>query len=810
MMNSMKSRPFGLAFLAALLALPLAAETPENLYGAALPAGAILRIGQPAPSEPGMLGLMQPLPGGKRILVAGKDGMIRIFDLSTGVVLRKIGPQPGGFWREMSLSSDGKTLVSQPMDSPRTIFVWDLDSGKLLREIGRGEWISDVALSPDGSVLAWGNMKSPLKFIDVKSGAELPVPEGAGLGVVSLSISADGGRLVASGADQTARLFDLRAGKLIREFRLEALAHTGISPDGSRLVVSWTDQAHRVEIRDEAEGWKAVALTPACSYRTVISPEGRWLATGSAAIGGTEPIEVWDLETGVRVSTLNSSFACDPPVFVSAGALVMSGDGTKLRTWDVASGRELESTSAHTGRAYFVSWSEDGRSLLSAGADGCIRRWDAASGRELSRTATLGGVPYFSGYLPIASLAGNRLALSEDNSVVSIWSLDGDRKLKEFEVGDRSLRGMALSPDGKLLASESEGTLVIRDIGTGNVQQEFKEPIDERDDVHPFRMISQSFAAWSPDGRLVAWSDRRGNDHLCHCDSGEMTPISFQGRATCARFSPDSKRLLLGATWNRPAIVNVETGKCEPGQSWASVDATALAWSADGRQFAMGEAGGRVSICDSGTGEEVRHFQAAPYAIRAVAISPRGDRLASAGDDGAIIIWNLGEPAKPPAAPDFDGAWRDLRAPNGASASAAFSVFCNAGNAGTEDLARRLEADAAPAEAGRWIRQLDAEEPAMRASALESLADAGVLVEPALTIAAGSASAEAGAAIRELLARLDAPLMKSCGSLRRLRALQVFEVVRTPAAKAILARLAEKSASLVERTWAADCLHRLR
>ncbi len=812
MMKGMRSRTIRFAVLSALLALPLAAETRENLYGRALPEGAILRIGQPTPSDWRMLGEMKLLPGGRTIVVAGDDGWIRVCDVSTGVVLRKMGPQPGHFWREMSLSSNGKVLAAQPTYAPESIHVWDLESGKLLREVPRGEWISDVALSPDGSVLAWGNMKTSLKLVDVESGEELPVPDGAEHGLVALGMSADGRRLVVSGVDDTIRLFDLRERRLIRAFKRETLAHAAISPDGRRLVMSWTGRGHHVEIRDESGGWNPVALAPDCSYRAVISPDGRWLATGSAAIGGDAPIQVWDLAGGASVSRLNSSFGCDPPVFSPDGAFILAHDGGKLRAWDAASGTELESTPGHTGRAYFVSWSEDGRSILSVGAEGSIRRWDAASGEELSRIATPGGSPYLSGYLPIASLAGNRLALSEDNSIVSIWTLDSGKELKELVLADRDLRGMALSPDGKRLASESDGTLIVRDVASGDVRRVFREPVVKRDGWSggSMRTISQSYAEWSPDGRVVAWSDRSGKDHLCDCDSGEMRSISVEGTTTGARFSPDGKRLLVGTSWRRPAIVNVETGQCETDLDWACEGATALAWSPDGRHFAAGENRGLVTVCDAATGKAIRRFQGSSLPVRAVAFSPKGDRLATAGEDGAIYVWDLGEVVKPPAGPDFDAAWRNLRAPNGPSSAAAFTVFSETGDAGVEELARRLDAELPPGEAGRWILELDSEDPRLRAGAMAALDDAGVLVESALKTASGTSSAEAGAAIHELQARLTTPLVRSRGSLRRLRSLQIIEAAGTPRSKEVLTRIAGRSTSEAERCWATDCLKRLR
>jgi hypothetical protein len=214
-----------------------------------------------------------------------------------------------------------------------------------------------------------------------------------------------------------------------------------------------------------------------------------------------------------------------------------------------------------------------------------------------------------------------------------------------------------------------------------------------------------------------------------------------------------------------------------------------------------------IRIIDAASGEVLREFQAGAARVNALDFSPDGTLLASAGLDGAILVWRIAKPEKsgPPSAPDPDAAWNDLRKVTGPAAASAWGTFA----AGLcSELARRLEAETSPPEAASWIRQLDADDASVRKSARERLDDAGVIVEEALTKALDAANPEAAAAIRELLGQLRATIVRSAGSLRRLRALEILEADSSPSSMEAIARIAQGSASSVERGWAAACLRR--
>ena len=52
-----------------------------------------------------------------------------------------------------------------------------------------------------------------------------------------------------------------------------------------------------------------------------------------------------------------------------------------VRLWDIASGRCEATLQGHTAAVWSVSWSGDGRRVVSGSRDQTVRLWDIASGR---------------------------------------------------------------------------------------------------------------------------------------------------------------------------------------------------------------------------------------------------------------------------------------------------------------------------------------------------------------------------------------------------------------------------------------------
>ena len=66
-----------------------------------------------------------------------------------------------------------------------------------------------------------------------------------------------------------------------------------------------------------------------------------------------------------------------------------------------------------------------------------------------------------------------------------------------------------------------------------------------------------------------------------------------------------------------------------------------VAWSPDGGRLASAGEDGTVRVWDAGSGAELRDLQGHEGPVRSVAFSPDGARLASAGQDGTVRVWDV-------------------------------------------------------------------------------------------------------------------------------------------------------------------------
>jgi RNA polymerase sigma factor (sigma-70 family) len=113
--------------------------------------------------------VMQPLPGGKQVMLWQSQREPTVFDLEKGTVVRTLPHKPG-LPSDLAVSPDGKTVVATDSNG---ICLFDLSDGKMLRElpVHRGGWYKPRPLfSPDGkTVYVWDH--KPMAY-DVATGKE--------------------------------------------------------------------------------------------------------------------------------------------------------------------------------------------------------------------------------------------------------------------------------------------------------------------------------------------------------------------------------------------------------------------------------------------------------------------------------------------------------------------------------------------------------------------------------------------------------------------------------------------------------------
>ncbi len=481
------------------------------------------------------------------------------------------------------------------------LILWDVANGQLLSRVEQPAdeqaWVTALAFSSDGRVVAAGHDDGRVRFLDVATrkflGEIQTHPDLVGTQAVSaIAFSPDNRFVATAGEDRVVRVWDADSHKLTAELkshtdRVPALAW---SPDSKLLISAGWDTS--------ARAWRPphpdplMLLNSHADQVTMVaySPDGKYLACADS----DNDIHLWlDAEAATR--------------------------GPVLR--------------GHNDEVRCLTFSPDGRKLASAGADRVVHVWDVRDGKLLAG-------PNPKGRHAIAVIAGGPLRLaSSGGSNVRVWDVEtGD------EVAPTNLCAafsVAASPDGKWLGvggtdhftqlwNAADGTLKASLEAT-------KPPI--------------GFVTFTPDSKtLVHTSPADGLVWLWTCATGEPDMIIVEAADACTleavAVHPDGKRVACGgidymSTGERDGAVCVWDTSTKDKLYTIDIGVVSLAFDPQGKYLAGAGLDDAVYVWDAETQDTVFVFGGHQQNINAVCFDPSGSYILSGGDDGTVRCWDV-------------------------------------------------------------------------------------------------------------------------------------------------------------------------
>lgn len=409
--------------------------------------------------------------GGKPFLNALKlDPQLKQWDLGSEKIIQTFDAGKGHM-QALAISPDGKNIVAGGENF-----------GPLLCETSTGKTfdlrksrkqidseIRDLAFAPDGKSFVAATSIGDIRAWSLATRQELHTQDGRSERITAIASTSDGKQVATGRMDGSIAICDISTGKVVYEW-----------------------------FANEAQGFASLAFTP----------DNRFLLTS----GFLGLVRLWDITTGKEVHCFRKEKGFALAALSPDGKLVaVSGkNGKSIHLHDRNSGRLLREIRVHSSHDLVMSFSPDGRNLLSIAAP------DFSDGK-----------PNEGFIMPV---------WNHDDLIANVWNIETGDQLQSLNF-DQVIGRMSMSTDGRVLArggsgsNEYLGSLRFWDLASG------KELVDRRIKVCSAHAIS-------PDGRFLAVADT--DIRLIELASGkEIRRFTFgDGDVDNIAFTPDGSKLL--------------------------------------------------------------------------------------------------------------------------------------------------------------------------------------------------------------------------------------------------------------------------
>ncbi|MBW4424797.1 MAG: hypothetical protein KME50_10170 [Nostoc desertorum CM1-VF14] len=528
----------------------------------------------------------------------------------------------------LALSPDGKLLATGDMNGQ--IHLWQMADGKnLLTFKGHEGWVWSVSFSPDGQTLASSGHDGLVKLWNIQTGYCLKTLDKHTGIVWSISFSPDGQTLASGSQDTLICLWDVRLGQCLKILH----GHTSwvrsvrFNLDGSILASGSNDCDIRLWDISNGTCIKILRGHVGGVWSVRFSPDGKTLASGSY----DHSVSLWDVNKGTCIKTLHGhkDFVWSVCFSSDGQTIATSSHDSSVRLWNVQQGTCVKILYGHNSDVYSVTFSPNSQTLVSAAQDSSVRFWDVSKG-VCVRT--------LQGHLN----GGCSVSFNPDDCMFVTGSFDGLVRLWDIASGDCSkiLKGhtdwvwsVSFSPDGSILASGSDDkSIKLWDVISGHCITTINNDSGGVTSV-TFSPDGQTLASASRDASVKLWNI---HDHKC-----VKTLKGHTSAIWSVSFSSDGNTLATGSEDCLIKLWDVREGKSITTLPGHADGVWSLSFSPDGKILASGGVDNSIRLWDTSNFTCIKVLQGHTSTVWSVSFSPVGCTLASASSDQTICLWDI-------------------------------------------------------------------------------------------------------------------------------------------------------------------------
>jgi WD40 repeat protein len=571
-----------------------AAETPAALDALrrAIPANHLIRSFQ-ADGSP--LDGAQLSPNGTELLTESEDGYARLWNISTGQLIRTFPTLSSNSGSGGMFDRQGHEVL---LWSSGRVQLWDLSSPTARPLIISNQTfgqLESAVLSPDDTMIATASgpgEDGSISIWDARTGRRLrtlAVESSAANISGAIAFSPDSQFLASGSENGTATIWNAHSGQPIHVLDVSVGAAGGLvnvfnvafSPDGARLLVgaglSFSTNPGGTVPPQQSQLWNVDTgrqLTYVNGTDPVWDESGQYFATtNSDGIA-----RVWNASNGKPVSDLITSYQTTGQAIFGpeqSGQIphVATGSAQGLgAVWNAFSGSQLATLAGDTGSLNPVAFMANGGQVLTYSSDGAARVWDigGVTQKRISQPALPknadpidGGTGPTGLFAPLqAAIVGfpSSLVIVDTRTGTIVARLPAEKNFYYEDVAFDSAGHTMLV----MTQRESAGKLTtlpaqLRMARGGELLRTLQGP-----------SALATEGALSPNGEIVATVDQRDAVTTWDANSGRKLAV-FSGNiqrrngsllpSIAVRFSPDSSLILSSDDEGRSYVWQAKTGR---------------------------------------------------------------------------------------------------------------------------------------------------------------------------------------------------------------------------------------------------------
>lgn len=501
----------------------------------------------------------------------------------------------------------------------------DLPHPALVRTLsGHREWVSDCAVSADGSTIVSASRDKTLKVWDGWTGAERFTLSGHMDWVRGCATSADGATIVSASDDKTLKVWDGLTGteRLTLTGHSDWVRSCAISADGATIVSGANENT--LKVWDGQTGAERLTLGGhvGAVHSCAVTADGMIIVSAS----GDRTLKVWDGRSGVERFTLSGHtgevYGC--AVSDEGAVIVSASQDNTLKVWDGRSGAERFTLRGHTGCVNACALTADGMTIVSASEDQTLKVWDGWTGA--GRITLVGTRAQSCG----VTRDGETIVSAADD--VKVWDGAIASYQVPLSVRLRGAKGCAMSADGSTVASASDDqTLKVWDGRTGT----------ER-----FTVSAQTYwvksCAVSADGLIVVSTSDDTTLKVWDGQSGaeQVTLRGHTGWVSACAISADGSIIVSACDDHTLKVWDARTGAERFTLSGHEFVLTACAVTADGAMIVSTSDDDAVRVWDGRSGIERLTLRGHQGKLKDCAVSADGETIVSASSDQTLKVWD--------------------------------------------------------------------------------------------------------------------------------------------------------------------------